>query len=155
MAGVVVDISGALAASVTVGVDSIGGSVAFVSGCMESMPICFLNVKLRAPVATNSIGIAVLEGVLGVVDGGHEDGVKGGDTAAADCTQVNIVLESASEQIWCVVSRSILQLGLGQVHSVIEVVIQRALVGISICPGWVLNIESLLNAILHDSNCRE
>ena len=96
MAGVVVDISGALAASVTVGVDSIGGSVAFVSGCMESMPICFLNVKLRAPVATYLIGITVLEGVSGVIDGRHEDGIEGGDTAAANHAQVNVVFHRAT-----------------------------------------------------------
>ena len=94
---IVEDIESALATSVAVGVNSVDGVVALVSCSVEGVSIGLLNVKLRAPVATNSIGIAVLEGVLGIVDGGHEDGVKGGDTAAADCAQVNIVLESASE----------------------------------------------------------
>ena len=96
MSGIVIDISGALAASVTILVNSIGGSVALVSRSMESMPIGFLNVKLRAPVTTNLIGITVLEGVTGVIDGGHENGIEGGDTAAANHAQVNIVFHGAT-----------------------------------------------------------
>ena len=92
----VIDISGALATSVTIGVNSIRGSVALVSRSVEGVLIGFLNVKLRAPVTTDLIGITVLEGVSGVIDGRHEDGIEGGDTAAANHAQVNIVFHGAT-----------------------------------------------------------
>jgi len=94
---IVEDIESALSTSVTILVNTFDGVVALVSRSMESMPIGFLNVKLRAPVTTNFIGITVLEGVTGVIDGGHEDGIEGRDTAAANFTQVNIVFENASK----------------------------------------------------------
>ena len=93
---IVEDIESALATSVAVGVNSFDGVVALVSRSMESMPIGFLNVKLRAPVTTNLIGITVLEGVTGVIDGGHEDGIEGRDTATANHAQVNVVFHRAT-----------------------------------------------------------
>ena len=74
---IVEDIESALSTSVTIFSKHLRRGLALVSRSMESMPIGFLNVKLRAPVTTNFIGITVLEGVTGVIDGGHEDGYRG------------------------------------------------------------------------------
>ena len=100
---VVEDIESALATSVAIIVHSVVWLVALVSRSMERVSIGLLNIELRAPVTANLVGVAVLEWIVVIVEGRHEDGVKGRDAAAADFAQVDIVFEDATEQVWLVV----------------------------------------------------
>ena len=100
---IVEDIKSAFTISITIVVNSIDWSIALVRSSMECVSIGLLNIKLRAPVTTDFIRITVLEGVRVVIDCWHEDGIESGNTAAADITQVDIVFENSTEQIWRVI----------------------------------------------------
>lgn len=97
------NIESTLTTSITILVNSVDGIRALVSCSMEGMSIGLLNIELRAPVASNLVGIAVLEWIVIVIDRRHEDGVEGRDAATAYFAQVNIVFEDATEQVWLVV----------------------------------------------------
>ena len=97
----VVDIDGALATSVAVVVVAIcHRCVTLVTDCFECVSIGFLDVKLRAEESTNLVCITVLEGVVPITHGGHEDGVEGRDAATANHAQVYVVGHNTSEQVW-------------------------------------------------------
>jgi hypothetical protein len=101
---IVEDIKCAFTTSVTVvELSSPVRGVTLVRSGVECVSIGLLNIKLRAPVTTDLIRITVLEGVRVVIDCWHEDSVESGNTATADFTQVDIVFENASEQIWRVI----------------------------------------------------
>jgi len=67
---IVVDIDGALAASIAVIVLAIDGRVALVASRVEGPLVRLLNVELGAPMTTNLVSIAVPKIVV-VVDGRH------------------------------------------------------------------------------------
>ena len=68
--------------------------------------ISFHQVKLRAPVASDLVGIAVTKGVgfhpdiSSFVLAGHLDSVEGSDTAALVLAQVNVPLDGSAKQVW-------------------------------------------------------
>ena len=102
---VFMNIKSTLTSSITVVVDSVGWGVTFVSSRVEGILISFHDVELWAPVPSNFVSITVFERILIVFHTGHQHGVKGGDTATADFTQVNIVFDRATEHVWCKVLR--------------------------------------------------
>ena len=138
---IVEDVSGAVATSVAVSVDSILGCIALVSGRVERVSIGLLNIELGAPVTANLVGVAVLEGIAVVVERRHEDGVEGRDAATADQAQVDIVLHGAAQKIWFVVRRSVQSWRCGQVHSVVVAVGHRLTLSRCIGPVGVLHVQ--------------
>ena len=93
-----------------------------MSSCMECMPIALLNIELRAPVTTDLVCIAVLEGVRVVIDCGHEDGIEGRDTATANHAQVDIVFHGTTQKVWLVVRICVQTRRRRQIHPVVVAV---------------------------------
>lgn len=61
----------ALATFITAAEDTVNRGVALVSCAAEAILVCLHNIKFRTPVATNLVGVTVLERVGNVVRSGH------------------------------------------------------------------------------------
>lgn len=89
-----------LSATVTASVSSISiWRITAMPCCTESPFVGLHDVKLRAPVTTNLICIAVFERVTIVIDCRHENIVKSSNTATASFAQINIVLNTTSNKV--------------------------------------------------------
>ena len=143
---VLVNVQSAFTPAITVIIDSVGWGVTFVSSRVEGILIGLHEIELWAPVSSNLVCITILERILIVLHAGHQHSVKGGDTATADFTQVNIVFDGATEHVWHEVLRIVELLLSGQVHAIVVVISELS----SICfctgprpveldPEWSLN----------------
>jgi len=94
------DIYVALPTSITVAIFPVRvGRIAFVTYCTEGVLVSLHDVELGAPVASNLVGIAILERIAVVVDSRHENRVECCETSTADFAQINIELDATTEKI--------------------------------------------------------
>ena len=101
------EVKSAIATSITVVEDTVLRCVTLVARDVEGMLIGLHNVELRAPMATDLIGVTILEWVTCVVKSRHCDSVEGSKTVAVDSAQVNIKLEDTAEKVHSQESRGI------------------------------------------------
>lgn len=95
--------------------------IAFVSNSSISILIGLHEVKLRAELAAYALSVTILEWICSVSLLGYQDRVQSCQAVAANLTQVDIILESATKHIGHKVLRCIELLALRQVHSVVVV----------------------------------
>lgn len=109
---IVVGIDRALATVVASREDTIGIRLfAVMSSCVEAILISLHEVKLWAQGILStmvSVSVAIAEDVMSVVDSGHENRFKVGNTAAAHTAQVNVVLKYTTQHVRLVEARGII-----------------------------------------------
>lgn len=109
---IVVGIDRALATVVASREDTIGIRLfAAMSSCVEAILVSLHEVKLWAQGILStmvSVSVAIAEDVMSVVDSGHENRFKVGNTAAAHTAQVNVVLKNTTQHVRLVEARGII-----------------------------------------------
>lgn len=86
----------------------VAGSIAGVRGGLRAPLVGLHDVELRAVVASDLVGVTVVlavfagEEVTVRVLAGHADHVEGSNATAVGLTEVNVVLNSATKEVWFV-----------------------------------------------------
>lgn len=160
----------AAARQVTIVVDAVLWSITLVGLGDECVLVSLHKVKLRADVSTSVfvlVGVAVVEWVSPVGISWHHYTGELCYTAAVDIAQVDIVLKDASKKVGAV-ELSVIKSGrLRKVKSLGELIPNCWLISsfevnlisrdnhvISRSPFRILNVESLLDTVLHDFQSR-
>jgi hypothetical protein len=91
--------------SVAVVVESVVWSIARVSGCLPCPLVGLHDIELRAVVASNLVTIAVVvticvPKVAVLASARHSDQVDGSNATTVPGAKVNIVLDTATKEVW-------------------------------------------------------